>query len=440
MNETAGAGRGLRVLVLLALGLGVWIMLRLPLLQREMGATPAAMVAPAPPLQLVSAGGAGDTVAVAQARVALAQAELAVAQARLQLLRAQNGEAFAAPAPAPMYAASPVVVTMPPPQRIYVTRAPAERADHDWVLPLPTGRVRKVAAGEQAASPLPVETVAADTPQARDPGHAMAAQAYARLQAGDKRGAAALFDAALATAPVRKDDPDRAMWAAERRRLGKRWAGELYSLFRDGGAVGPTASPVLGGGQTGINASWTWDPLAKRPVALVARFNTATGSGGAADSRTGQAAFGVRWQPVKGMSVTAERLVRVGEFARNDWNLRLAGGADGRRGKLEWNAYGEAGVLGSGDLYGGAQARAGARLFRWKQADFVAGGGAWGSVQTARYLDQRYALGRFDMGPTVVMRAPVGRTSVELSADYRFRLAGGALPASGPALTLSTGF
>ena len=138
--------------------------------------------------------------------------------------------------------------------------------------------------------------------------------------------------------------------------------------------------------------------------------------------------------------MSAERLVRVGAFARNDWNLRVAGGADGQRGRAEWHVYGEAGALGSGDLYGGAQARAGMPVFRLKNATFVAGAGAWGSVQTARFRDERFALGRFDLGPTLVMRAPVGRTNLELSADYRFRLAGGAFPGSGPAVTLSTGF
>jgi len=38
------------------------------------------------------------------------------------------------------------------------------------------------------------------------------------------------------------------------------------------------------------------------------------------------------------------------------------------------------------------------------------------------------------------MRAPIGKASVELSADWRFQVAGNALPGSGPALTLSTGF
>jgi hypothetical protein len=159
------------------------------------------------------------------------------------------------------------------------------------------------------------------------------------------------------------DDEQRLAWSAVRRRLGKCWRGEIYSLFRDGGQVGPTASPVLGGGQTGINLGWTYDPLTRRPVTVIARFNTASADAGSPDSRTSQAAFGVQWQPVKGVTVAAERLVRVGEFALNGWNFRVAGGGDGRIGRIEWNGYDEAGVLGSGDGYGGVQLRGGYRPF-----------------------------------------------------------------------------
>jgi hypothetical protein len=300
--------------------------------------------------------------------------------------------------------------------------------------------VQQAVASSVTKAPSPLPTVPAKPAAAPTPGYQLATAAYARLAAGDRRGAAALFDAALATPGDGSDDQQRAQWATERRRLGKRWRGDIYSLFRDGGQVGPTASPVLGGGQTGINLGWTYDPLARRPLSVIARFNTATAGAGSPDSRTSQAAFGVEWQPVKGVTIAAERLVRIGEFARNDWNFRVAGGADGRIGRVEWNSYGEAGILGSGDLYGGAQARGAVPVLRLKQATLVAGGGAWGGVQTARFRDQRFALGRFDMGPTLVLRAPLGRTQLELAADYRFRLAGGAFPGSGPAVTLSTGF
>lgn len=447
-NATAGEGRPLRVLLLLGMGLGIWVMLRLPIMERDMaearkglvGDKVAAAAAVDTPLVLAAARAGPDAaVAIAEAEVDVAAAELALAQARLRLARVRRGDTAVPPLmnAAPRYAVAPAY----PPQRRAAVPIAEFVPDYGYVMPKSRGGVQRASA-ESRPSPLPVAQPKAGAAKVdvSGPGHGLASEAYARLAAGDKRGAAALFDAALATPGNGSDDPQRALWAAERRRLGKRWRGDIYSLFRDGGQVGPTASPVLGGGQTGINLGWTYDPLARRPVSAIARFNTATTGAGSPDNRTSQAAFGVQWQPVKGVTVAAERLVRIGEFARNDWNFRVAGGADGHIGKVEWNSYGEAGVLGSGDLYGGAQARGAMPLVRLKQATVVAGAGAWGSVQTARFRDQRFALGRFDMGPTLVLRAPLGRTQLELAADYRFRLAGGAFPGSGPAVTLSTGF
>jgi hypothetical protein len=428
-----------RVLLLLGLGLGVWVMLRLPILERDLGASRKALAASpgaAPPpgrqLTLVAAPTPDNALAIAEAEVGVAAAELALAQARLRLLRAQRGEVGApqVPPPPPLTAAPAYAAYRQSPPR--PAPAPPHELLPDYGYALAPAPARKVALAPPPAPPA--------KPAPESPGHQLATAAYARLAAGDRREAAALFDAALATPADAGDAEQRALWLAERRRLGKRWRGEIYSLFRDGGQVGPTASPVLGGGQTGVNIGWTHDPLARRPVTAIARFNTAASGAGSPDSRTSQAAFGVQWQPVKGISVAAERLVRIGEFARNDWNLRVAGGADGRAGRIEWNGYGEAGVLGSGDLYGGAQLRGGVPVLRLQKAALVAGAGAWGGVQTVRFRDDSFALGRLDLGPTLVLRAPLARTSLELSADWRFRVAGGAFPGSGPAVTLSTGF
>ena len=434
-GDLRGTGRPLRLLLLLALGLGVWVMLRLPIMQRDAAQARRAMApggnVPAP-LRLISAPGGvapggGVDLAVAQAEYDVATAELGVARARLRLTQIQQGGDYV-PLPQQMPTATPPVAVVLAAWRVDTTpREYAGRWDDGWSLP-PRAPVRQVA----LAALTPVVPVA---PVGLPPGHDLATQAYARLAAGDRRGAARLFDAALATDPGTTDDPRRAEWAAERRRLGRRWSADAYALIRDGGPVGPAASPVLGGGQSGGGIAWTLDPLARKPIAVVARFNAASDVNGGIDNTTSQAAFGVRWRPVKGVRISAERLVAIGIAARNDWALRVAGGADGKRGRIEWNGYGEAGVLGVGDVFAGAQARAGLPVLRLTKASFLAGAGAWGSFQTGGVTS-----GRFDMGPTLVMRAPMGRTNVEVSADWRFRLVGNALPGSGPALTVSTGF
>jgi hypothetical protein len=411
-GDLRGTGRPLRLLLLLALGLGVWVMLRLPIMQRDAAQARRAMApggdAPAP-LRLVSAAGGvgpggvapggGVDLAVAQAEYDVAAAELGVARARLRLAQIQQGGVYV-PLPQQMPVAAPPVAVVLAARRVDTApREYAGRRDDGWSLP-PRAPVRQVA----LASPTPVVPA---VPAALPPGHD----------------------------PGTTDDPRRAEWAAERRRLGRRWSADAFALIRDGGPVGPAASPVLGGGQSGGGIAWTLDPLARKPIAVVARFNAASDVNGGIDNSTSQAAFGVRWRPVKGVSISAERLVAIGIAARNDWALRVAGGADGKRGRIEWNGYGEAGVLGVGDVFAGAQARAGLPVLRLTKASFLAGAGAWGSFQTGGVT-----TGRFDMGPTLVMRAPMGRTNVEVSADWRFRLVGNAMPGSGPALTVSTGF
>ena len=75
-------------------------------------------------------------------------------------------------------------------------------------------------------------------------------------------------------------------------------------------------------------------------------------------------------------------------------------------------------------------------MLRIGKLSAIAGPGGWASVQHA----SGFTSGRFDLGPSLLVRAPIGKASVELSADWRFQVAGNALPGSGPALTLSTGF
>jgi hypothetical protein len=442
-------GRSLRLLLGVGLGLAVWLALRLPVLERDMAALHAAPApllptAEAPPLPAATANarflpvaavtGAAAARDVAVAEVAVAQAALELAQARLRLVQIEAGM----PVARPHVSVRPEPIPGPAYRWSYAPRvAAAPRVAHNPVMlamaasAVPADPAATAVPPPQAApapAPLPASLPAGA-------GHDLATAAYARLSAGDRRGAVALFDAALATDPVPEDATLRPVWTAERRRLVRRWSGDAYTLLRDPGPAGPAASPVLGGGQSGGTLAWTLDPLARRPLAVVARYNAAS-RGGNIDPATGQAAFGVRWQPLKGVSLSAERLVSIGVFSRDDWALRLAGGAEGKRGQLVWSGYGEAGVLGAGDVFAGAQLRAGLPVVRLGKVALLAGPGAWASIQHG----SGFTTGRVDVGPTLVLRAPLKRLAIDVSADWRFRAAGNASPGSGPALTISTGF
>ncbi len=385
MARSASVGRPQRALAFLGLALALGFSARLPLLMASAGATlaalrplpaPAVPGMPIPPL-LAAAGAPPALLALGPAPTAPGQVTIA-----MRTLPTRSG-------------ASPVMMAVAVPPE-----------------PLPALPLSAAAPAQASYSPpSPFE---------------MASQAYARLAAGDRRGAARLFDAAIAAGP----DPRAAQWQRDRQALSRRWSGEAYALLRDGGTAGPAASPVLGGGQSGASLAWTLDPLARRPLAIVARSNAASD-----DAESAQAAIGVRWRPLAGVSISAERLIAIGATARNDWTLRIAAGADGKQGPVGWNGYGEAGVLGNGDIYAGGQARALLPLAHVGRIRLSAGPGGWASIQTGGVTTSRV-----DVGPSLVASAPIGSFAVDVAADWRFRVAGNAEPGSGPALTVSTRF
>ena len=289
----------------------------------------------------------------------------------------------------------------------------------------PPAAAASVAAPAAAAIALAAVTDIAqpDPPAPDQTAFRLAQSAYDRLRAGRRRQAAALFDAAL-------DLADNRQWQADRAALGRRWQYGGFALLRDGGSAGalsnPGASPVLGGGQLGGSIAFLPDPYARRPVALVARANVAADQAGVRGD-TAQVAIGLRQTLAPGVSISAERLIAIGSATRGDWTLRLAAG--GMRGRL--SAYGEAGVLGSGQAYAGAQASA--RTLRIGPASFSAA--TWASLQTGTPASAP-DVWRVDVGPSIAAQL----MGIRLQADWRQRVAGNAAPGSGPAVTISAGF
>ncbi len=275
-------------------------------------------------------------------------------------------------------------------------------------------------------------TVVPTLTSSADQAFGLATAAYAALP-HDRRAAARGFTAALAAAPDATGAPrwHRALDALERR-----WSGEAYVLFRDGGSPGFGVAPLLGGGQSGAALAWTLDPLARHPLSVVARATVAHRSAGFGidgfDGGSVQAAVGLRWQVAPGASLTAERMVAVGDGARDAWTLRAAGGRAQKLGPVLADAYAEAGIVGARrrDLFASVQARA-VTPFLTGPVRIEPGVSLWSSIQRAGTT-----VGRFDVGPTVTARAG----PVAASLDYRVRVAGHAAPDTGPALTLSARF
>jgi hypothetical protein len=273
----------------------------------------------------------------------------------------------------------------------------------------PTTQAQSPAAGQASAAPA--------QPLAYD----LATAGYAKLREGKRREGVELLDAALALQPY------NGQWQHDRKRVAARWHGEAFTLLRELGPTGPTTLPVLGGGQIGGQISYTINPLGKRPIAIVARGNAGADAQGV-DPATVQSALGVRITPMRGVTVSAERLFAHGPAVRNDWTLRVAAGGTAPFWDGRLSGYGEAGVLASdGNIYAGGLASA--RILRI--GPVVASAGAWGGFQTGPFM-----VGRLDVGPTLAARWG----AIGINTDWRFRVVGNAVPGNGPTLTLTAGF
>ena len=103
-------------------------------------------------------------------------------------------------------------------------------------------------------------------------------------------------------------------------------------------------------------------------------------------------------------------------------------------GGLTGEAYVQGGYV-TGDFataFVDGQARITGELAGTENFRLTAGGGAWGGAQEDAE--------RLDIGPSAGVSFRLGQARGRVSADYRFRVAGDAEPASGPALTLTAGF
>lgn len=218
---------------------------------------------------------------------------------------------------------------------------------------------------------------------------------------------------------------------------GSRWSGDGWIVWRAGASgLGSSGAltPVYGASQAGAVVRYALAPgSARRPVAYVRAVHALNGA------REGDLAVGIALRPIARVPVTAHaeaRAARRGQAvalrpaafvsAGVDATPVMAGFAARGYAQLGYVAGRDATAFADGSLIV-------ERAFR-RDGDSVAaaGLGAWGGAQRD--------AARFDVGPTASVRLRLGNASARLSADYRYRVAGTAEPASGAALTLSAGF
>lgn len=205
----------------------------------------------------------------------------------------------------------------------------------------------------------------------------------------------------------------------------------LLARTGDGAAALATGGALLGGSQAGARLLYHVAGDANAPVSLSARLSSPLRRDGA------EAALGVEWQPTARLPIRllAERRQRVNGTGRSAFALLAHGGVSDQpvAAGFRLDAYAQAGVVGARrrDLF----ADGGATLVRslgGADNGLAVGVGAWGGAQLG--------ASRLDVGPRVTTTIGVAGVRTRVSLDWRFRVAGDAAPASGPALTIGTSF
>ncbi|MEG3170627.1 hypothetical protein U1708_00210 [Sphingomonas sp. ZB1N12] len=210
-------------------------------------------------------------------------------------------------------------------------------------------------------------------------------------------------------------------------RAPNRLSGSAWLLAR-GGPAGTVSGGQLGASQSGLRLVYALSN--RRKFALVARVATPLEGVGR------EAALGIEWQPTR----LPIRLVAEQRFAldggRGGPTLGVIAGygpTDVAPG-LRLEAYGQAGAIARDGIEGfvDASARLTHPLGKLAGATVDIGVGTWVSAQRDAE--------RFDIGPSIVAMLPVASTTIRLTLDWRERIAGGARPGSGPALSIGSDF
>lgn len=216
----------------------------------------------------------------------------------------------------------------------------------------------------------------------------------------------------------------------------RRWSADAWLLVRDGlGGPVMTGQPSYGRSQTGRVLRYSLAPASPlRPSAYL------RGSAAVAGPREQELAVGLSVRPVRALPLRLAVEGRLGESGGSA-HVRPAAYAVTEvppiaiASETRLEVYAQAGYV-AGDFataFVDGQARLERALMRsGGGAEVTAGAGVWGGAQEGS--------SRLDVGPSAAVSFRLGQARARLAADYRFRVAGEAAPASGPALTLSAGF
>ncbi|WP_305098133.1 hypothetical protein [Croceibacterium aestuarii] len=215
-----------------------------------------------------------------------------------------------------------------------------------------------------------------------------------------------------------------------------RWSGDGWLQWRDGSgrSVAPGAASY-GRSQGGAVVRYRLADGGARPEVFARVTHTLEGP------REGELAAGISARAIVAVPLRFAAEARVTDTAAGR-ELRPAVFAVTElvpaplTHTLRAEAYAQAGWVGGQFATGfiDGQVRVDGRLARYgaREGELRVGLAAWGGAQKG--------AARLDAGPSATVALGLGEVRTRVALDYRFRVAGDAAPASGPALTFSAGF
>lgn len=223
-------------------------------------------------------------------------------------------------------------------------------------------------------------------------------------------------------------------WPADTEGGPRKWIGSAWLLWREKAAsAGLGSGGQLGGAQAGIRV----DRLlgggnGPAPLSLYGRLSSALRTPVAPE-----AALGIAVRPLAGrvpLSIGLERRIALDREARNAFAAILATGLNPTRlgGSVMAEGYMQTGLVGLSrtDAFVDGRLALTAALDGGERTG--AGLGLSGGAQPG--------ISRLDIGPVVQLRRPLDMAGARILLEWRQRIAGGAAPGSGPAITLASDF
>jgi Bacteriophage N adsorption protein A C-term len=272
---------------------------------------------------------------------------------------------------------------------------------------------------------------------AQTPATSHADNAYAALIDKDFSKARLYFAKAIA-------NDARPQWIADNRPLTKWLSVQTGLTYRSG-------TPTLSATQTLLGKGGGWFDTAARlngnpdkPLAVAAFLYSAQSlQNRSLAANSVQAGIGLRWRPMKNVTVEAARLIKVGAQSRNDWMLRAGAGTGLWRPAdvsqthwLHWQARADAALIGFGkaDVFAQADGRIGLGI---RLSDQLSLTPYLGSTATLQKDVATATL--FEVSPGLWLHR-AGNIPLDARIEYRRKIAGTAAASNGVAVTLAVGF